>query len=117
MKGQKPIHTVSDLMKYLEACSPDAEVSLMPEEGEGFMIGGVLEFNSNSPKEVWILIDEFSYLENDDEEVDNDDDDSEAIAWSGEGRESDERPGDMAQQSYDLDGADAVVVRGKMRSA
>jgi hypothetical protein len=133
MKGLKPILTVSDLMQYLICCSPDAKVTLMPENGDGFLIGGVLEFNVETPAQVWILIDEFSKI-----------DGGQVMEWSGGSPDDDEtgieRPGDMAtileapevtggvnvlrakenkgeQSSTTLQSRDVVQIRGKLRSA
>lgn len=112
MKGQKQIVTVRDLMAYLGTCNPDADVALVPEEGEGFMIGGVLEFQTQNP-EVWILIDEFAEYESN----------SGVVQWTAESKESGtkERPGDMAfiteASACELEKPDVVKVRGKLRSA
>ena len=119
MKGLKPIRTVKDLMEYLAACPPNAEISLMPEDGEGYLIGGVLEFSAQSPQEVWILFDEFSVA-----------DGSDRGDWSGDPTEAGvERAGDMGTISdaealpsvcnsvCAAEKPDVVLVRGKMRSA
>lgn len=105
MKGVKPIRTVGDLMAYLQACPQDADVLLMPEDGEGFVIGGVLQFSDIKPPhncEVWILIDEFGELKSEE--------------WSDECGEGCERPGDMAV-ILEEEKPDSVQVRGQMRSA
>lgn len=106
MKGLRPIRTVADLMAYLSRCPPEAEVSLVPEEGEGFLIGGVLEFSSEKPAQVWILIDEFSEA----------DDGSQEMEWvSGSTEEG--RAGDMGTLPEIVEEEDVVQVRGKLRSA
>lgn len=108
MKGLKPILTVKNLMDYLAACPPDSEVMLMPEDGEGFHIGGVLEFSTE--KEVWILIDEFAEA-------------GPSMEWAGGGVEDEpedgvERPGDMASAATcEEEKPDVVKVRGKLRTA
>lgn len=111
MKGSKPIRVVSDLMQYLQACPPNAEVILMPETGEGYPIGGVLEFNSQMPAEVWILIDEFESLEPSQSELDED------SAWVG--TPANEVSGDAGIVVLPplSEKKDVVTIRGKMRSA
>lgn len=113
MKGLKPIRTVADLMAYLAMCPPTSEIMLMPEDGEGFQIGGVLELST--PKEVWILIDEFSQAG------------GPSMEWSSGGGDDDEdaeeaveRPGDMSTaltDSTEIEEIDIIEVRGKLRSA
>jgi len=105
MKGVKPISTVGDLMMYLQACRSDAKVFLMPEDGDGFPIGGVLEFNNENPPQVWLLIDEFS-------EIEVNIPDEQAIV---------ERPGDTGmvfeEEPKPEPKPDVVRIRGKLRSA
>lgn len=131
MKGQRPIKTVADLMAYLGTCSPDAEISLRPEDGDGFQIGGVLEFSAQQPNEVWILIDEFTEYDRSNSPVmkwgAGDDDEENPDVDS----EDAERPGDMCQLTEDFNTRvkaaaerhaerkeiDVVAIRGNMREA
>lgn len=116
MKGQRPIGTVRDLIQYLEACPPDAQICLMPEDGEPFPIGGVLEFPSERPPQVWILFD------------DSEEGTRAMMEWSGGPTDDDEDAAwDTAvqQDTQDLTGPsqpepeeeDVVEIRGKLRSA
>lgn len=111
MKGQKPIRTVQDLMTYLSACPADAEIQIMPEDGDGFRISGVLEFSAQKPMEVWLLMDEFGNADGlpDDWVAGEDDDDEE------------DKLGPMVpvqtSAACEREEPDVVVVRGKLRSA
>lgn len=114
MKGLKPIKVVEDLISHLLACPPQAEVMLMPDNGEPYPIGGVLAFNNENPSQVWILIDEFGET------------DQEMIEWSGGPSDEDEvdegceRAGDMANaltEEVEKPKVDVVRVRGKLRIA
>jgi hypothetical protein len=123
MKGLKPIRTVGDLMAYLGTCPQDSEVLLMPEDGEGIPVGGVLEFSSEIPPVVWILFDEFAEAGG---EVMENEWMQKHVDWSGGPSEDDEpteRPGDMACIDAGIvvlpsaPKVDVVRVRGKLRSA
>jgi len=111
MKGSKPIRTVEDLLMYLHACPLDAKVLLMPEDGDGYQIGGVLEFNAEKPPQVWLLIDEFADAEEEDIS------DEQALVDSIRMAESTERPGDMGTIVEEPPKPDVVRIRGKLRSA
>ena len=77
----------------------------MPEDGEGLIVGGVLQFVDVKPphrNEVWILIDEFG--------------EQTSTEWVEECGEGCERPGDMAV-IVEEEKTDVVQVRGQMRSA
>lgn len=117
MKGLRPITTVQDLKNYLDHCPPDAEILLMPEDGDGMRIAGVLHFETERPQQVWLLFDEFT-----------DADESPSKEWVGGPSDDDdipfstvqgaERPGDMATaMACDVDTPDVVKVRGKLRTA
>lgn len=112
MKGQSPIRTVRDLMAYLGACPPDAQVCLMPNEGDGFPIGGVLQLTGNTPQEVWILIDEFGDEETLDDSIvyQGITDDDEDVAWDAAAYAS-------AQRVSAVEKEDVIKIRGKLRSA
>lgn len=119
MAGLRPVRTVQELIDVLSRMAPDAEITLMPEEGDGFPIGGVLEFNAQKPREVWIIIDEFA-------DAADDEDPTVSMDWSGGGTDDNpedegvERPGDMAcglAASCEMEEEDVVVVRGNMRGA
>jgi hypothetical protein len=105
MKGQRPILLVEDLQAYLAACPPKAKLALVPEEGDGFPIGGVIQLSSeNGTPEVWILIDEFGEAD-------------QSMEWSGGPlADDDEEP---LEESFilELEERDVVQVRGKLRSA
>lgn len=122
MKGLRPIRVVQDLVDYLLKCPPNAEILLISEDGEGdgWPIGGVLQFEGPQHPQVWILLDEYSSLEPSSERID----------WGGGGDEDEgplERPGDMAcalaAESHSsatkivLPKADVVKIRGNLRSA
>lgn len=120
MSTLHPIRTVREMMAHLGSCNPDADLILMPEQEDGFLCGGVLQFNSKTPPEVWILIDEYTELS------DIEDEGVPLVEWQGAGDDDDldegvERPGDMAcslqKTTVIEDKADVVRVRGKMRSA
>jgi hypothetical protein len=125
MKGLRPIRTVRDLKQYLDTCPDTAEVTIVPEEGDGFSISGVLEFSAlgNAPAQVWLLMDEFEHMREGDGEED-------PVAWTGAHLCGLERPGDphcVAGDEMDQSKAvvvmekqepvDVVKVRGKLRSA
>lgn len=112
MTGQKPIRTVADLMAYLSACPADAEVSLVPEEGTGFGIGGVLQFHPDlpAPPQVWILVDEFTEVGESGYGPENFIDDDEDGAWEAYGIS-------QAPPVKEVEKPDVVKVRGKLRSA
>ena len=104
MKGTRPIRTVEDLLMYLHACPLNAEITLMPEDGDGFNIGGVLELNAERPPKVWLLIDEFGEL------IEDTPDEQTMV----------ERPGDMSviiEEPKPEPKTDVVRIRGKLRSA
>lgn len=112
MKGLRPILTVQDLMDYLSRCPADAQIRLMPEDGDGMQIGGILEFSAQEPKEVWILFDEFAEMG------------GPSMEWANGGGVEDEpeagveRPGDMATAATcEEEKPDVVRVRGKLRTA
>lgn len=111
MKGLKPINTVANLMAYLGTCNPEAKIMLMPEDGDGFPIGGVLDFPAEG--QTWILFDEFEALEPT----------SERMEWSGGPPDDDdlEEPivsgGIVVLPSSTEDKEDVVQIRGALRSA
>lgn len=110
MKGLRPIRTVEDLQQYLSHCPANAQVTLVPEEGTGFAIGGVLQFapvKAGEPDQVWILIDDCH------EDLD-DLDESVAMEWSGGPPDDDDIPFDDAPPE---EKEDVVQIRGNMRSA
>lgn len=111
MKGLKPIRTVQDLKNYLDTCNPESEVLLMPEEGDGFHIGGILDFSAQASKEVWLLIDEFG------EGVEEN-----SIDWAGGGGADDDE-GSVWDASIPIPvcalekSEDVIKVRGLLKSA
>lgn len=102
----RPINTVAELKLYLDSCNPEAKVLLMPEDGDGYSIGGCLEFTSapGSP-EVWLLIDEFGEEGN-----------TVADDWSGGGIEGDPQQISIIETPT-IPRTDVVVIRGLLRSA
>jgi hypothetical protein len=112
MKGLKRIRTVEELKQYLNTCPDTAEVTLVPEEGEGFPIGGILEFapQDGGPAQVWILIDEFADVNL--EELD-DLDEAIAMEWSGVPPDDNE----VFDTPVPEEIQDVVQIRGSIRSA
>ncbi len=109
MNGLTPIRTVEDLISHLSHCPPNAEVMLMPDDGDPYPIGGVLAFSSEVPPQVWILIDEFGETER-------------QIDWSVGPSEDDETEQGVENTvavpvTVEPVDEDVVKVRGKLRSA
>lgn len=114
MNVLEPIVTVRELKAYLDICPDNARLRLMTEDGEndGFPIGGILQFAGvDGVPEVWIMIDEFSEVG-----------DEQSINWASGVDEQDmleakQEEAIPAPEVCEVEKPDIVKVRGKLRSA
>jgi len=114
MRGLTPAFTVRALKRALNLVPEDAEVLIMPEESDGYRIGGVIQIaadpkSTNSGPQVWLLLEDdvaqHDGAGDDDEESSVIDYDSLASQFVGAATETPSEPEDVVQ------------VRGLLKSA
>lgn len=103
MKGLTPAFTVRDLKRALDLCLDDSQVLIMPEDSDGYRIGGVLALNSQEPKQVWLLLEE-------------DISDYERSLSDGDGPRE-EHNIDLIPDQKMVEKVDVVQIRGALKSA
>ena len=106
MRGLKSAFTVRELKQALDLCPEDSQIFIMPEDSDGFRIGGVVNLPAQEPRQVWLLLEEdVAEHERDNEEVDEGEYLHEEIL------------GMVPSTPADPEPKDVIKVRGKLKSA
>lgn len=111
MRGLKTAFTVRELKQALDLCPEDSNVFIMPEDSDGFRIGGVINLPSQEPKQVWLLLEEdVAEHERDTGAGDDDEEDTSFVRI----RDADSEDVEI---NIDIEPEDVIQVRGQLKSA